>query len=409
MEAIEIQLKQLILDEDFTNLQNLAGEEVNLMEILGVAHRELQHSNFLAWLFNPNESHNLGDFTVKEFIKLYYRENQFADLGLQTKLSVFDFVHLDFDDLEIRREYKNIDLILLSRKNEFCIVIENKIYSSEGKGQLKKYRELIEKEYPDFKHKIYIFLSLFEQNITEEEQDYYVQLDYSHIVKLIELIIQRKGLKDKSRFVFEQYLQTLKSMLNQNKEIEEIAQRLYKRYKSAFDLVFQYTKSDGLAGNNEIAEFILNEPNIKPYTSSKSYIRFHPLFLFELLPQMKKRNFVPQEFEFSDNYVFHFEFQVRRDYINFCAYVGDGDQFARRNLYELYLKNYDVFSKVKQWKELTQKWHQSFKKEIIKKSEYEKSLEDENFDLQGLIAKRFRELIDKDLVKMEQIFRKEFS
>lgn len=122
MLEIENQLKELILDEDFTNLQNLASEEVNLMEILGVAHRELQHSNFLAWLFNPNESHNLGDFAIKEFIKLYYRENQFEDLGLQTKLSVFDFVHLDFDDLEIKREHKNIDLILLSKKNEFCIV-----------------------------------------------------------------------------------------------------------------------------------------------------------------------------------------------------------------------------------------------------------------------------------------------
>lgn len=80
MQEIENQLKELILDEDFTNLQNLASEEVNLMEILGVAHRELQHSNFLAGLFNPNESHNLDDFAVKEFIKLYYQENQFEDL-----------------------------------------------------------------------------------------------------------------------------------------------------------------------------------------------------------------------------------------------------------------------------------------------------------------------------------------
>lgn len=281
MEEIESQLKELILDEDFTSLQNLASEEVNLMEILGVAHRELQHSNFLAWLFNPNESHNLGDYAVKEFIKLYFRENQFADLGLQTKLSVFDFVHLDFDDLEIRREYKNIDLILLSRKNEFCIVIENKIRSGEGKGQLKKYRDLIEKEYPDYRHKIYIFLSLLEQNITEEEQDFYIQQDYSQIVKLIEQIIRQKGLKDRSRFVFEQYLQTLKSMLNQNEEIEEIAQKLYKKYKSAFDLVLQYAEpsQSGLRGNNNLLELVKNHPSLKFKYANKSWIVFYPDFL----------------------------------------------------------------------------------------------------------------------------------
>ncbi len=103
----EIELKELMLDEDFTSLQNLVNEEVNLMDILRVSHKELQHSNFLAWFFNPTESHNLGDFALKEFIKIYFKENQFQNLGNETGLSVFDFVQLDFDDLEIRREYKN--------------------------------------------------------------------------------------------------------------------------------------------------------------------------------------------------------------------------------------------------------------------------------------------------------------
>ena len=136
-EIIETELKELMLDEDFTSLQNLVNEEVNLMDILRVSHKELQHSNFWAWFFNPTESHNLGDFALKEFIKIYFKENQFQNLGNETGLSVFDFVQLDFEDLEIRREYKNIDLIFLSRKNEFCIVIENKIYSQEKKDNLK--------------------------------------------------------------------------------------------------------------------------------------------------------------------------------------------------------------------------------------------------------------------------------
>jgi hypothetical protein len=53
MDSIELQLKELVLDDDFTSLQSLVNEEVNLMEILKVSHRELQHSNFLAWFFNP--------------------------------------------------------------------------------------------------------------------------------------------------------------------------------------------------------------------------------------------------------------------------------------------------------------------------------------------------------------------
>ena len=55
------------------------------------------------------------------------------------------------------------------------------------------------------------------------------------------ILKQSANLAEKTKFVLEQYLQTLKSMLNENKEIEDIAKKLYKRYKSAFDLVFKYS------------------------------------------------------------------------------------------------------------------------------------------------------------------------
>lgn len=412
MQEIESQLKELILDEDFTNLQNLVSEEVNLMEILDVSHRELQHSNFLAWFFNPHESHNLGDFAIKEFIKLYYRENQFQDLGLQTKLSVFDFVQLDFDDLEIKREHKNIDLILLSKKNEFCIVIENKIYSTEGKGQLKKYRSWIETEYPNFKYKIYIFLSLFNQEISEEEQDFYLQLDYTHIVKLIKQATQTKNLAEKTRFVLEQYLQTLKSMLNQNEEIEIIAQNLYQKYKSAFDLVLKYAEPSqrGLLGNNNLLELIKRESSLKLSSSSNSWIYFIPDFLEEMLPKMKEREIVPNNYSFTNDYIFLFEFSVRRDFITFACRIGRGDQNIRKNVYELYSRHQDFFDKVvKKDGRLSKEWHQAFQKKIVSKSEYEKSLEDEEFDINQLIEKRFRELMNVTLPKFESILREELG
>ena len=131
---VESQLKELILDDDFTNLQNLVNEEVNLMDILRVSHRELQHSNFLSWLFDPNATHGLGDFAFKEFIKIYFKENEFQNLGVEIGLSVFDFIHFEFDDLIIKREFKNIKLLYSYHKNKFFLLMENKIYSGERAG-----------------------------------------------------------------------------------------------------------------------------------------------------------------------------------------------------------------------------------------------------------------------------------
>jgi len=413
-EDLNIQLKELMLDEDFTSLQNLVNEEVNLMDILRVSNKELQHSNFLAWFFNPNESHNLGDFALKEFIKIYFKENQFQNLGNEAGLSVFDFVQLDFDDLEIRREYKNIDLVLLSKKNQFCIVIENKIYATEGKGQLKKYRSIIETEYPDFKHKIYIFLSLHDQEISENEQNFYVQLNYGHIIKLIEQVIsnQRIKLADKTKFVFEQYLQTLKSMLNKNELIEKIAQQLYKKYKSAFDLVLKYAiPATGSEILNKLKELIDNEKSIRHFHSNNTYIRFQPNFLYDNIERLKKNALSSDDL--ANNWIFLYEFNVRKDRVNFdlkigSAEVGSGTQEAREKLYKIYKKNKNIYNKVDRI--LSPQWHQSFQKQILSSKDIQDFLENDKIEeLEKKLTERFRELIDKDLPKLMEVLDKEIK
>ena len=47
-----------------------------------------------------------------------------------------------------------------------------------------------------------------------------------------------------TKFVLEQYCQTLKSLMNENEKIEKITLGLYKKHKSAFDLGFKYVDSN---------------------------------------------------------------------------------------------------------------------------------------------------------------------
>lgn len=409
MSEVEIELKKLILDDDFTSIQSLVNEEINLMSILRVAHKELQHSNLLAWLFNPNETHGLGDFFIKEFIKLYFKENEYKDLGnTDTKLSVFDFVNLDFSDIEIKREHKNIDLLILSKSNGFCIMIENKIFAKESKGQLKKYREYIESEYPSFRHKIYIFLSLFEQEISESESGYYVQLTYEHIKKLLSQIIENKSISigNNTNFVLEQYLQTLRSLMNENEKIEKTAKDLYKKYKSAFDLVYKYS-SPNLAARvpNRLSELIKENSSIRNFNSSKTYVRFQPNFLYDNIEGLRKKGFINAEDNLENSWVFLFEFHITRDYINFDLKIGEyPSQECRKNLYDLFKDNKTIFDKVERASgKLSPSWHLSFQRKIITKSEYNKFLESEDDSLNKIINKRFDELINKDLLEIKKV------
>lgn len=394
------QLKKLILDDRFVKLKSYVNQEINLMSILNIAHKELQHSNFLAWLFDPNESHNKEEYFIREFIKLYFKENNYSDLGVKKPLSVFNFAKLDLSDITILREYKNIDLLIISEKNKLIICIENKIFAKEGEGQLTKYRKFVESNYEEYDFRIYIYLSLFEQEISEEEQEHYVSITYDHIINLLKNSLENSELSENVRFVISQYITSLKVIMNDNSEIELIAKELYQDYKTSFDLVWKYINPSSLAKSklqkipNELVSLIKNHPELEPAPTTNSYIRFKPKKLIELKKHFVNIGLIKQEHDLKNQSLFWFEFNVRYNMIQFRYLIGQhDDQIARQRIYNNLSKNLDVFPTLKS--DLTPQWKFCRTFMIVTKEEFEKYSSDESLNLDTLIEERFNILIDE--------------
>ena len=191
-------------------------------------------------------------------------------------------------------------------------------------------------------------------------------------------------------------------MLNKNEEIEKVAQQLYKKYKSAFDLVFKYSvPTDSSEIWNKIQNLVSSEKSIRPFQSSKTYIRFQPNYLYDNLQSLRDVGLVSQTDDLTDNWMFLFEFNLRNNQVMFDCKIGLGEQEAREKLYNIYKKHNDVFTKVVKANGLLRpQWHQAFQKQILTKTEIEKYFENDNNDIEQIIEKRFRELIDKDLPKI---------
>jgi len=409
-DEIERQLKMLVLDDDFNNIQTLVNEEINLMSILRVERKELQHSNLLAWLFNPNEAHGLGEYFIKEFIKLYYKGNNYQDLGNEISgLSVFDYVRMEFDDLEIKREHKNIDLLLLSKRNRLCIVIENKVFSLEREGQLLGYKNFIDSEYAEYHHKIFIYLSLFGQEISDSASNIYVQITYEHVTEILASIIEGKriSVNKNTQFVLSQYLQTLRSIMDDNQEITQIARDLYRRYKPAFDLVFRHVSpgQSSLVPNN-LLELISNEPSLRPFKSNRSYVRFQPNFLYEFSNKLRSNKLIHDDDDLTSNMLFLFEFNVTKSHINFDVKIGDyGHPQYRDRLFDLYKMNEHIFTKVKRGSgNLSPMWHLAFQRSIVTKQQYEEYLRTEDVEeLDMIIRQEFKNVIEVDLPSIRSV------
>ena len=102
------------------------------------ATKELSQDAFLCWLFShaikeSNKDEKLKDCAV-DFLKLFVP-------ALSNKKDIF----LSF---EPQKQVDNID-ILLTVNNDYKIIIEDKTYTREHSNQLAKYREIVEKKYPD--------------------------------------------------------------------------------------------------------------------------------------------------------------------------------------------------------------------------------------------------------------------
>lgn len=136
-------LIEFIKDVDRLNEIEANIDSFNVFEILGTVNTEIRHSNMLAWLFNPNEVHELKDLFIKKFIEVYLNK-----VTVQKDDSfILKMLLRDFDDVTVRREWNHIDILLISEANKVVIAIENKIWSKESKGQLKRYQNVIESEF----------------------------------------------------------------------------------------------------------------------------------------------------------------------------------------------------------------------------------------------------------------------
>lgn len=95
----------------------------------------------MGWLLTPNGNHNFGDFLLKKIISQIILENEEI---VNDNIDLLD-IHLgDFSDSFVQRERNNIDILLVSDRNNFVLLIENKIHAKESKHQTDSFQQQLE-------------------------------------------------------------------------------------------------------------------------------------------------------------------------------------------------------------------------------------------------------------------------
>ncbi|MCC6124127.1 MAG: PD-(D/E)XK nuclease family protein [Pirellulales bacterium] len=210
----------------------------NLFNVLRIDQVEIRHSNVLAWLLTPSESHGLGPIFLRRFLSRLLMENSEAEISLTpAKIEL-----MNFNDVEVLREWQNIDIIARSPSNRWCLLIENKIKSRENPTQLLRYLDAVKKDMPDYKI-IPIFLTLDGDDPSEQAmQAGFLAMSHAQVLTLAEQIFNqhRKRIPDDAQVLLDHYLETLRRLTMQDQELIDLCKTIYRKHRAAIDLIIEY-------------------------------------------------------------------------------------------------------------------------------------------------------------------------
>lgn len=213
---------RLIADPDFRDLET-AFSAFCPFEAMGMVSAEIRHSNFLAYILNPYRPHGFGKAILEAFLG-----------GI---LPDAPEVSSELVDAEIRREWRNIDLLILLPKAKRTIAIELKIDARQGVNQLARYRYIVEAYWPQsagWKHD-FVFLT---KNAEAPNDDAWASYCLHDLVKHLDLVAASPSLENaQGRNTLCAYIRMLRRHHLGDEAMEQMAQRLWAKHGETLEFL----------------------------------------------------------------------------------------------------------------------------------------------------------------------------
>ena len=258
----------------------------NVFRALKIEHEEIRHSNALAWLLDPQESHGLDDIVLRRILSNILLEAG-AEWSESLGISAAQVELMDLTDVEVRREWQNIDVLVVIRQPHekgVVLLVENKIHSGAGKGQLNRYRERVFKEFSGFTLGP-VFLTLAGEDTEEDEAGTFIPYSHRQVLSVLEKVVgqRRQQLPSEVAVFLDQYMETLRGLTMQDKDLIDLCKKIYRTHRKAIDLIVEY----GMASRfEEVANALLQkEGDFEVLSSGSTTVWFLPNTWSKMLPE----------------------------------------------------------------------------------------------------------------------------
>lgn len=302
-------------------LEELSAElsTFNIFKVLNIENAEIRHSNVIAWLLNPHESHGFGETFIKRFISTILLKSE--DPPLQPA----DVELMNMADVEVLREWNNFDLLAKSPHNEWVLLIENKIKSGSTQHQLEKYIERLknEKSFKNFKHFIPILLTLsLDEGEDNAEGAGFIHWSHAQTYHVLNQVFKQKqkNMSLEAKVFIQHYLVILGRLTMQDERLIELCKSIYKKHKDAIDLIDQFGKTSQFR--------IAAESFMKDHDDLTEAV-YRPLSVYFILKKWKMPNCI-ERWVLPYPVICWFNHWQNASKIGFVLEIGPWDDFKKR-------------------------------------------------------------------------------
>jgi hypothetical protein len=321
-------LEQFVVNNaDLERLESLLNQ-FNIFEAVGMARQEIRHSYFLAFLLNPNASHHLGDVFLKTFLKRLLLE---ADNATVSPIEI-DVATLT--DTEVRREWKNIDILLVSPGSKIVCAIENKVDSGEHSNQLQRYRQIVQKEFADYRQ---IFVFLTPQGILpygEVDQAHWSVYSYRKVAEVIDDVCDRHRvtLQPEVCSLMQHYSTLINRHLMEDSEIAKLCRDIYLKHQAALDLIYKHRPDP----ENQVYDFVRKLVKAAPSNQVVFDSDYRAIYTLSFaVPGWDALSFQKTCTGWtSSNRILLLQFQIKSPILKLILTLGPGEASIRQAVFE---------------------------------------------------------------------------
>ena len=197
------------------------------------------HSNVLAWLLDPHQTHGIGDRFLKALLR--HGGAKEADTSASWSMS------------EVTREWPNevdgqwgyLDILVLNESHRAFCAIENKVFSTEHSEQLTRYRRALERSFPSYSGHLVFLTPGGTSPFREKERACWTSLPYSIVLDALQQIVEDGHCSENEdvRAFLRQYATTLRRNIMPDTSVPQLARQIYLEHREAIDRIVAHKPS----------------------------------------------------------------------------------------------------------------------------------------------------------------------